>query len=427
MEELNHMFETDDPVRKYKELLIRYNSLFEETRDIVYTCDAESRIASINPYGVSALGYSSKSELLGLPVSSLYRSPGDREHYLGVIGEKGYIKDFEIILKKKNGDTLIGLESAQAITSPNSKIVEFAGIIKDITERVEHEMLLVRKNIELVDANKKLEEAQIKIMRQDKLASIGQLAAGIAHEINNPLAYIKSCNSSLKIYMEKVLEYVKLLEEGHPERMIEARKQLKIDLITEDFTRIHTETNEGFDKITSIINGLKNFAHVDTAHTITRYDLNNAVEITLQMLRNEINHVANVEKKFTDLPQIECFGGEINQVLLNIILNAAQAIKQQKRDTKGTITIETLADEPYVLCTIRDDGPGVPEKIRDKIFEPFFTTKEAGEGTGLGLNISYDIVMKHGGDLVLKSGTGEGAAFQIRLPIRSALLQGEDG
>jgi two-component system, NtrC family, sensor kinase len=423
--------------KEYNELLLRYNSLFEESRDIIYICDSGGNIKTINPHGVTILGYSSKTDLIGMNVTDLYYSQSDRDHYLLMMGENGFIKDFEIILKKKGGAKLFGLESANVIRDPEGAVFEYAGIIKDITDRVTHEMHLVQINIELVEINKKLEEAQRKIIRQEKLASIGQLAAGIAHEINNPLGYIKSCFGSLRTYMEKVLSYMRVLEDfssktkeyaepGSGSSLVAEKQRLKIDVILNDFVNIQNETDEGFEKITAIIDGLKNFAHADSARKIINYDLNSGIENTLQILTNEIKYVATVEKKLSPLPLIECIGGEINQVLLNVILNAAQAIKGQKKNTLGKIVVATEAQPGHVVCTVHDDGPGIPEDIIGKIFDPFFTTKDVGEGTGLGLNISYDIVSKHGGELSVQSDAGRGTEFGIRLPIQTPIKKEEN-
>jgi len=421
------MIDSHELINKYNTLVRRYKSLFEESRDIIYISKADGKITSINPHGLKLLGYSSNSEVLGKSITDFYYSPSDRDHYLNLILKNGFIKDFEIILLKKSGEKLVGLESAQSIKDPDGTIIEYTGIVKDITERVNNEMFSIKKNIELTATNKKLEEAQMKVMSHDKLASVGFLAAGIAHEINNPLGYLKSGFESMRIYFDKILEYARAIEQafskteeyrqlGAENPIAVEKKRLKIDKIIGDLGNLNAETKDGFDKIISIINSLKNFSHVDSAQKITLYNLNSGIEDTLRILHNEIKYVATVEKNLSELPPIECFGGEINQVLLNVILNAAQAIKAQKRKTTGKITVSTSYRDGFVYCSIGDDGPGIPADIRDKIFDPFFTTKGPGVSTGLGLNIAYDIVTKHKGSLTVKDTKGSGATFELKLP-----------
>jgi len=422
------MRDNDATVKRFKELETRYKSLFEGTMELVYICRPDSRIASINSYGAELLGYSSSEELEGISVVDLYYNPSDREYYDQIMHEQGHIKDFELILKKKDGTRFIGQETSILIKDEDGNPVEYTGIIKDVTERVRNEMLLMKKNTELLETNKKLEEAHLKIIRQDKLAAIGQLAAGVAHEINNPLGFIKSSCLSLKTYMGNILSYLKQLEglfreteEGGGNRKSVSVKDLKtkfkIDIILLDFNELFSEMNEGFNRISTIINGLKNFSYIDKIQKHGRYDLNKGINDTLQILGNELKFTAKVIKNLSPLPEIECSGGEINQVLLNIILNAAQAIKSQQRKNPGTITVSTKEQDSFIICTIADDGPGIPDEITDKIFDPFFTTKEIGEGTGLGLNISYDIITKHNGELSVKNRKGGGAEFSIKLPV----------
>jgi len=422
------MTEKQNILAKYKELENRYESLFEGTMELVYVCRPDSRIVSINSFGAKLLGYSSPPELAGVPLVDLYYNPSDRDYYNQIMNKQGHIKDFEIILKKKDGTRLIGQETSRLIRDEAGNPVECTGIIRDITERVRNEMLLMKKNTELLMTNKRLEEAQLKIMRQDKLAAIGQLAAGVAHEINNPLGFIKSSCGSLKQYMRNIRGYLEQLELLARETAADTgrnqtgvldklKDRFKIDVILQDFNELYNDMNEGFERISSIVNGLKNFSYIDKVQKRGRYDLNKGINDTLQILNNELKYTAKVEKNLSPLPEIECFGGEINQVLLNIILNAAQAIRSQKRKSPGKINISTKAEGNFILCAIADDGPGIPDENIDKIFDPFFTTKEIGEGTGLGLNISYDIITKHQGEFGVQSREGGGAVFTIKLPV----------
>ena len=174
---------------------------------------------------------------------------------------------------------------------------------------------------------------------------------------------------------------------------------------------------EGVYRITEIVTSLRNFSRSEDETKIESYDINEALESTLVVAKNEIKYVADVEKELSVVPRIECIGSEINQVLLNILVNAAQAIESQRRSDRGLIHIKTYADPESLYCEISDNGPGIPQNIVNRIFDPFFTTKDAGEGTGLGLNISYDIVVhKHNGELSVQSEEGKGTTFTMKLP-----------
>lgn len=214
----------------------------------------------------------------------------------------------------------------------------------------------------------------------------------------------------------KLLKKTELLDKA--DTIGKSRNDMKIDFILEDLPRLFDDSREGIDRVTSIVQNLRDFARIDQPGSLNKYNINDGIKATLVVARNEIKYEADVETKLAKVPLILCDAGQINQVLLNIIINAAQAIKCQKRKDKGTITIKTYVTDDDVVCEISDDGPGIePDKL-SKIFDPFFTTKPVGEGTGLGLSISYDIiVIKHNGKLLVDSSVGEGTKFKIMLPL----------
>ena len=289
-------------------------------------------------------------------------------------------------------------------------------------------------NKNLLESYNKLKQTQAQLIQQEKLASIGQLAAGVAHEINNPLGFISSNFKSLQDYLTIIKGYILALENlvqqvkrNNSSNLMESiikieelKEKKDVNFILHDIEDIFSESVEGFDRMMSIVENLKNFSRIDCDNNTEEYDINKAIESTLIVARNEIKYVAQVEKHLSEVPLIECRGDEINQVILNILVNAAQAIKAQNRSELGKIEIKSYQKGEHVYCEICDDGPGIPNKIFNKIFDPFFTTKEVGKGTGLGLNISYDIIVnKHKGDLIVNSEVGKGATFIIKLPITS--------
>jgi signal transduction histidine kinase len=204
--------------------------------------------------------------------------------------------------------------------------------------------------------------------------------------------------------------------------LLEFRDRQKLEFIYRDIEELVNESMDGIRRITEIVKSLRNFSRIDTGSEIELYDLNEALESTLIVAKNEIKYVADVVKDLQPLPPVECVGGEINQVLLNIIINAAQAIKSQNRSDRGLIKLRTSSDGRTVSCEVSDDGPGIRRDLVHRIFDPFFTTKEAGKGIGLGLSISYDIVVnKHKGELFAESEPGELTKFTVRLPVKSRI------
>jgi signal transduction histidine kinase len=345
------------------------------------------------------------------------------------MGKQGYVHDFEATLVRKNGSIVPVEVTACAIRNEADEVYAYAAIARDITSGVKNVMDAHRRNVELIDSLLSVRNAQPKLVQQEKLASIGQLAAGIAHELNNPIGFISSNFTSLRSYLKVIKEYIVVCEQslglysdkggtsGVGSKAQSFREEKKLDYILGDIENLVKESMEGVYRITEIVTSLRNFSRIDNETKIESYDINEALESTLVVAKNEIKYVAEVEKKFSVVPRIECIGSEINQVLLNILINAAQAIESQRRSDRGLIRIRTYADTESIYCEISDDGPGIPQDIVSRIFDPFFTTKDAGEGTGLGLNISYDIVVhKHNGELSVRSEEGKGTTFTMKLP-----------
>ena len=416
----------------------KYRTLFENSKETHIISSPEGEILDINQAGLELFGFTSKEELLNtFNLIDFYSSLRERAKLLRLIQKQGYVKDFEIALKRRDGSRIIVRETSTALRDENGHIIELRGTLRDVTAHIEQERLREQMLEELQATNKKLKETQSSLVQQEKLASIGQLAAGVAHELNNPLGFVTSNFNSLHNYYQSLKKYLETWEEllpklkngngngsaSHPciVEIEEIKKQENVNLIFKDVEDIFGECTDGFQRMTSIVKNLKDFSRIDHAEFIETYDLHSGIESTLVVARNEYKYVAEIEKSLSDLPLIECNGGEINQVLLNIIVNAAHAIKSQGREDAGKISIKTYCDDVYIFCEIRDDGPGIPQQIIGKIFDPFFTTKEVGSGTGLGLSISYDIIVnKHKGDLTVKSKVGEGTTFAIKLPIKSA-------
>jgi PAS domain S-box-containing protein len=271
------------------------------------------------------------------------------------------------------------------------------------------------------DLNNKLQETQSHLMQSEKMASIGQLAAGVAHEINNPIGYVYSNLGTLEKYMQDAIamiemyEYVEKLmtDDVARARLKAAREKLDIAFLKNDLRALMDESRDGITRVKNIVQNLKDFSHVDASDEWHFYDLHSGIDSTLNIVNNEIKYKANVVREYGELPEVECLLSQLNQVFMNLLVNAAHAIEE-----RGTITIRTGQQGDEVWVEVTDTGKGIaPEHIK-KIFDPFFTTKPIGKGTGLGLSLAYGIVQKHHGRIEVQSEAGKGTAFRVWLPIK---------
>ncbi len=279
---------------------------------------------------------------------------------------------------------------------------------------------LHEKNIEVQKAYDELKTAQNQLLQQDKLASIGQLAAGVAHEINNPMGFISSNLGAMEEYAETLVQFYSFIQEmveknASEEDLILLKEEIdKQDIVSilEDIGPLIAESKEGATRVRRIVLDLKDFARAEeSGNELT--DLNECVRATVNMVSNEIKYVADLDLQLREIQKINCSRHQINQVLVNLLVNAGQAI-----ETHGTITVTSRQDYDQIYLTVSDTGRGMNEETRKRIFDPFFTTKKLGEGTGLGLSISYGIIKKHGGEISVESEPGKGTTFTVSLPIR---------
>ncbi|MDD2883779.1 MAG: bacteriohemerythrin [Dechloromonas sp.] len=270
---------------------------------------------------------------------------------------------------------------------------------------------LVHERAELTRLLHKVEEAQQQLLQSEKMAAIGQLAAGVAHEINNPVGFVNSNLGTLKTYIDRLMSLVDAYEKNDPTLIKQCRQAADIDFLREDLPSLVDESREGLSRVTKIVQDLKDFSRVDQAE-LQAADLNAALESTLNVVWNELKYKADIVRQLSDLPDIVCVPAQINQVFMNLLLNAAQAIPQH-----GTITLRSGLDNTHAWFEIEDTGSGMSEAVQKRIFEPFYTTKPVGKGTGLGLSISYDIIVKkHHGRMDVRSTVGKGSCFRICLP-----------
>ncbi len=266
----------------------------------------------------------------------------------------------------------------------------------------------------------KLDEATKRLVQSEKLASLGELAAGVAHEINNPVGYVSSNLTTLQKYLavyEKVLD----APEADSEEMTTLKKKLNYAFIRDDLQNLVKETQEGVGRVKAIIQDLKDYARTNAAAHYVASDIQVGLKSTLNIARIQLKNRADVRLSLGNLPLVECAPSQIDQVFLNLIVNAAQAMPEGKM---GLIDIRTDCNSEQVWIEVQDNGSGIPPDVLKKIFDPFFTTKDPGTGTGLGLSVSTNIIQQHGGTLEVDSTVGVGTTFKITLPIKRPEAKG---
>lgn len=287
----------------------------------------------------------------------------------------------------------------------------------------QHMMDVLRQtNLELLDLNRKLKAAQEQLLQSGKMASIGQLAAGVAHEINNPIAYVHSNMGTLGEYLQQLrkllqawIEQEPLLPPDAQVRLQQLRQEIDFDFIQSDLDGLMAESKDGLDRVKRIVQNLKDFSRVDSGEWET-VDVTRGLQSTLSLVRHELRDRIDVVCELAELPEIECMLSQLNQVFMNLLVNAAHAIRD-----KGTITICTGVQDQEVWVQFSDTGQGIAPEVLPRIFDAFFTTKPVGMGTGLGLSLAYSTVHRHHGRIAVQSTVGQGTTFTIHLPLRQSM------
>jgi PAS domain S-box-containing protein len=315
------------------------------------------------------------------------------------------------------------LEIEQVVDQRTAQLAEVNKLLMDDVRRrelVEHELL--DRNAELNLLNAQLSSAQEHLVQSEKLASIGQLAAGVAHEINNPIGYIFSNFGTLEKYLAdlfRMLGAYEKVENRHSDaqtlsELVTLRKEIELDFLKEDIPTLMRESKEGIVRVRKIVQDLKDFSHVDTNPDWQFANLNQGIDSTLNVINNELKYKADVVKDYGELPEVQCMPSQINQVVMNLMTNAAHAIGPER----GKITVRTGVEGDRVWLEVTDSGSGIPKDVLPRIFDPFYTTKPVGKGTGLGLSLSYGIIQKHHGRIEVQTEAGQGSTFRVTLPIR---------
>jgi two-component system, NtrC family, sensor kinase len=429
--------------KKEQEALAESEQSFQELANLllqpVFEVDLKGNIVFSNKAGLDLFGYTrndiEKEEFGAFRLFAPEERPRMLQNMAARIQGTAF-ENHEYTALKKDGTVFPILVYSEPIIRRGVP-VGVRGLCLDISERKRNEEKLLELNQTLEERveerTRELEVTHQQMILQEKLASIGQLAAGLAHEINNPVNFVRINFATLREDVNDlghlIREYRSVfqnIEHSGPategvEKLKALEKKLNVDALLDELPELFDESRRGFERIGTILSSMRNFSFRHAIDQRVPFDLNQGIRDTLIIAQNEYRYYAEVETRLAELPPAPCNPEQINQVFLNLVVNCAHAIASQKRHEKGRIVIETGHGDGEVWCTIADDGPGIPAEIRNRIFEPFFTTKDPGKGTGLGLSISYDIIAnKHGGTLTVSCPPEGGSLFTIRLPLKAA-------
>ena len=448
LKESNEILKQENLERKENEGFVQ--NVIESLNIRVAVLDSEKNVKSVNKVWRNCININGCCCIFSIETGQNYRDVCENFIYRGCTEEKDNAMKIKSILNSEDEIYSIGINyfcnclkehkffmvSTSKMPGKDSDIIL---IVLDVTEQkcseneIQKMLLAVNaQNTELREDNRKLKHTQSKLIQQEKLAGIRRLAAGMAHEINNPLGFVMSNVETLNKYVAKFEELISSYRDLKDssidtensiialkvEHINNLEKISNVNYMIDDLSEIFKDINEGFKRICKIITELRLFSCVDQPDHISEYDLNLGIQNTLQIVQSETKYNVRVEVLLGAIPPILVNGGEINQVILNIIINAVHAIKECKTKKEGLIRITTYCDKKLIFCEIEDNGIGIESADLNKIFEPFFTTKPIGQGMGLGLSMSYDIIVsKYKGEILVKSLLGKGTIFTIKLPV----------
>ena len=413
--------------------------ILKDIEEAYYETDMVGKFTFINDAMCHLIGYT-REELIGKRYWHLVDETTIRTLKDAVDKSYKTVNILDMEATRKDGTKLIFETSISVIRDIEGILIGFRGISRDVTKRRQLEYALKMNQEELITKNKEIDESrekiqlaleklgktyeelkasQLKILQQEKMASIGQLAAGVAHEINNPLAFISSNLGTLDKYINRLVNFIQtqseviesLKTEDAVEKIKKKRKELKLDHVIKDVKELIEESVDGSERMKKIIHELNCFSRMDEEE-YKEADINECIESAVSIVWPELKYKAILKKDYGALPLAKCHPHQINQVIVNLLINAVNSIEEQ-----GEITIKTWDKDQSIWMAVSDTGRGISEKNLGKIFEPFFTTKNIGKGTGLGLSITYEIIQRHKGDITVKSEVGKGTTFTIRIPV----------
>jgi PAS domain S-box-containing protein len=435
--------QAEDALRESEE---RFRNLVESTNDFIWEVDQNAVYTYVSPQIKDILGYEVEEVLGKTPFDFM---PSEEaccvsEMMSNRVALRQSITNLENTNFHKDGHIVILEMSGVPFFDKAGNFQGYRGIDRDITKRKQTEeavrqskVQLQRQANQLEQALRQLQNTQAHLIQTEKMSSLGQLVAGMAHEINNPINFIYGNINHARNYIDDLLKLIELYQDFYPHtpREIASRiEEIDLGFVIEDFPKLLDSMEVGAERIRGIVRSLRTFARVDEA-TVKDVDLHQGLDSTLILLESRLkpplsSQTIQVIKDYGNLPVVKCYPGELNQVFMNLLNNAIDALEQQNRHQNfaeisanpGTIRIRTeisskSASHPWIVIRIADNGSGMTEEVRSRAFDPFFTTKPVGQGTGLGLAISYQIVVElHKGRLYCVSSPGQGTEFVIELP-----------
>jgi PAS domain S-box-containing protein len=381
---------------------LQYESTLDLVGEAAFRCGADEMLTWVSPSWTTLTGYGAEVTL-GQPLSRFLHGLGDT--ISEVVEGANPVHRLECRLYFADGSGVPVELAMTRFSSPDGGVCGVIGVVADLRERHQRE---------------------VAARHDQKLESLGRLSAGIAHEINTPIQFVGDNTRFLANAYEEMLELLLVYRdcldpsaaatswEERNRRVAEAEMKADIDFLAEEVPGAVQQSLEGIERVASLVRAMKSFSYKDS-NDRSYADLNEALKTTLTVARNEVKYVADVTLDLGDLPEVPCQVGDLNQVFLNLLVNAADAM--QDKGERGEIRVTTRIEDSVVVISIADDGSGIPEHLHHTIFDPFFTTKEVGKGTGQGLALAKAVLEKHGGTIEVRSVMGQGTEFILRLPL----------
>lgn len=431
----------------------RYRELVENLREIVLESNELGKITFLNRAWEETLGYSIEDsvgqqlidfihpedrDIAAQALNEIYSTTASIDREFRFLHQTKQVIWLNLLAKPSPNKGLSG--SLTNITDRKQSQITLQQMNEVLEHRVEertqllqkaneqlHQEILERSRVEetLRQTLKQLQQTQTQLIQTEKMLSLGQMVAGIAHEINNPINFIYGNLTHVREYSTNLLELIERYQKSFlnpPQSIIDFINEIDLDFIRTDLTKMLASMKTGTNRIRNIILSLRNFSRLDESDK-KAVDLHEGIDNTLLLLKHRCHSDIEIIRKYEDLPLLFCYPAQLNQVFMNIINNALDVLSESIIDRK-TIVIQTETNANFQVCIrIRDNGPGIAPEIRDRLFDPFFTTKPVGKGTGLGLAICYQIVTKHQGSIVVNSELGEGTEFAIYLPQEDLLTR----